>query len=535
MKIKREDLILIFIFLFGVFIRILLFRNEVFIGNDAVSLTRLGKNLVENGRYAFGENYNWGIFFPPGYPLLVGIINLFINNLFVSGKLISLFSSIITMPLFYLIGKELYNKESGLFAAFVYTIHPSILETSVLVTTEALFFCLLFLSVYLFMISIRKSNLFIYALLGISIGMAYLTRPEGLFLLLLPFLSVVGCSPLKNKKHLLRVCITFVIFILIVLPNILFLKSETGKFQLSGKSSYLAVLLEAGEDVAKSDIKYDKTVYSLTEDKTRIRGLNVSKEASIVGFIIKEPLEFLKGYVRNSKEAIGILLKLLTLIILPLFLSFFYKDLFKKKNNWALLLFSFLFFAIYPSFFILLRHTFPTVLFLVLFSSIGFVHSSSVISDLRDFYKIKKGKIASFLEKNIKYIIIILCILGSVRVTFITDIFSKREVPVEHIKAAYFLKNSVSSEYEKLNIMHRVPWVSFYSDSRFTMLPYAHYTDVINFAKLYNVDYIVVDERVLNEWDSYDELINMEKYSDDVELIYEDNSEKLIKLFKVRY
>lgn len=112
---------------------------------------------------------------------------------------------------------------------------------------------------------------------------------------------------------------------------------------------------------------------------------------------------------------------------------------------------------------------------------------------------------------------------------------SKSEIPTEHIKAGYFLKNNISSEYEKLNIMSLAPWISFYSDSRFTYLPYANYSDMINFAKLYHVDYIVVDERLLSEWDFYDEFLHMEKYSDDVKLIYEDNSGKLIKMFKVNY
>ncbi len=75
--------------------------------------------------------------------------------------------------------------------------------------------------------------------------------------------------------------------------------------------------------------------------------------------------------------------------------------------------------------------------------------------------------------------------------------------------------------------------MNFYSDARFTMLPYAGSADVLNFAKLYNVDYIVIDERLLGKWDSYDELMEMHKYSSDVELVFEDHSGKIIRLFKV--
>ena len=89
-------------------------------------------------------------------------------------------------------------------------------------------------------------------------------------------------------------------------------------------------------------------------------------------------------------------------------------------------------------------------------------------------------------------------------------------------------------EYEKVNVMSRKPIVSFYSDARFTMLPYANSSDVYAFAKLYDVDFIVVDERLLSQWDYYDELLHMDKHYDDVQLAYEDVSGMSIKLFQIR-
>ena len=76
--------------------------------------------------------------------------------------------------------------------------------------------------------------------------------------------------------------------------------------------------------------------------------------------------------------------------------------------------------------------------------------------------------------------------------------------------------------------------VSFYSDARFTMIPYANSKDVVDFARLYDVDFIVVDERFLSQWDFYDELLHMDKHFDDVELVYEDVTGKEIKLFEIR-
>ena len=53
-------------------------------------------------------------------------------------------------------------------------------------------------------------------------------------------------------------------------------------------------------------------------------------------------------------------------------------------------------------------------------------------------------------------------------------------------------------------------------------------------AKLNDVDYIVIDERLLNKWEDYTNLLSMDNSSKDVELIYEDDSKKLLKIFKLK-
>ncbi|MBI4697584.1 MAG: hypothetical protein HY758_01350 [Nitrospirae bacterium] len=152
------------------------------------------------------------------------------------------------------------------------------------------------------------------------------------------------------------------------------------------------------------------------------------------------------------------------------------------------------------------------------------------------YYNVNKNKASVFLEMNIKYIMIAILVLGSLSYlkysTF--ESFEPSPKPEEHKRAGHFLKTNVTEQYEKLNVMGKKPYVSFYSDSKYTMLPYAGSADVVHFAKLYNVDYIAIDERALSKWDYYGELMEMDKYSDEVELVYEDNTERLFKLFKVK-
>ncbi len=527
MRIKKEHLILFLILIVGALIRFYLFFNETFIGTDAVSYVRLGKNLIDNGKYVFGEDYNRGIFFPPGYPLLVGLFNIFIKNLIVTGKLISLLSSVATIFISYLIGKEIYNKESGLFAAFVCAIHPTLLDVSTMVTTESLFICLLMLSIYVSVLSINNPRFIYFILLGVLTGMAYLTRSEGMLLMLLPFLYLFVTAAYKDKRQFTKIFTTIIIFILIASPYVIFLKKNTGKFNLSGKSDYLAYLVEQG--LTGPGLEFDELRFSLNKDKTRIKAFTEPYQTSSIHYLIKDKRGFIRKYLSNAKEEADFILKMLFPLMLPLFFSFFDRSLFKRRKI-IFVLCPLVFLLIYPMLFIDERQILLTILSFILFLSIGFANAPQVVGGLLDYYKIRRNKVILFFERYIKHIIIVMVVLR-----FLQFSPNSNEIPAEHIRAGNFLKRTIPSQYEKLNIMSRMPWVSFYSHARLTSLPYSNPVDVVVFAKAYNVDYIVIDARTLKGWEFYSGLINMEKYSEAVELIYEDDSERLIKIFKVKY
>lgn len=540
MKIKKEHLMLACICLIGIAARILKFEDPV-AGTDLAVYSHLGKNFIESGKYFFGENFNMGIFSPPGYPLSIGIINLFINDLFFSAKLVSVITSMMTIPLFFMIGKELFDDEAGLFAALVYAVYPVILIISVEPNTEALFFFFLFLSIYIFILAVKKDNFIMYVLLGISFALSYLTRPEGILLLILPFLRLLGffgARPPINKNYILKTSVMLIIFILLISPYLLFLKKSTGQFTLSGKSNNILLLSELGggkdyyEVVDAPDNLYDKAAFVLTEDKTSLLEWDKKPNRSLKGYILKDPVVFVSKYLRNVLRELNFLMKDLTPIALPLFFCFFNRELFRMRFAFIFALFPLLYFFMYPMFLIIERQTLVIVLFLVLFSSGGFKNSRSVINVIVNYYNVRKNKALLLLENNIKYIMIFILILSSFLYLKYSS-YDKIPQPVEQIEAGYFIKKNISSEYEKLNIMARKPIVNYYSDSRFTMMPYANGIDVINFAKLNNVDYIVVDERFLSKWDYYSELIQLETYSGDVELVYENKADKLIKIYEL--
>ncbi|RJR19633.1 MAG: hypothetical protein C4581_04645 [Nitrospiraceae bacterium] len=541
MKIKKEHIVLACILLIGIIARILKFNDPAFV-LDTVAFSRLGKNLVEYGRYTFGENYNMGVFFPPGYPLFIGLLNLMVKDLFISAKLISFISSSVTILLSYCVGKELYNEESGLFAAFVYALYPVILAVSVDAYSDALFFCFLLLSIYLFLISLKKDNYFMSSLIGVSLAAAYLTRPEGQFLLLLPFLQVFGVFSEKlsfNRKYLFRAAFIFLVFGLVISPYMLFLKNYTGEFSPTGKANISILLGELSDDreyhevVNSPDNTYDRAAFALTKDKSELQGWNRRENRSLKEYLFYDPLTLIKRYQKNVMREIKTLIKLLIPIILPLFFAFFYRELFQKKIRLIFIIFPLLFFFMYPMFIIIEKQTLLIVVFLILFSSGGFSNSQQAYSALITFYGLEKNRTLQFVGRNIKYLIVIILILSSMSYLKYSK-FDNVPDPIEHKRAGIFVKETVNAAYEKLNIMSARPYVSYYCDARFTMLPYADSADVFNFGTLHNVDYIVIDKRHLGRWDNYDELKNMHEHVPGVELVYEDNSPELLRLFKIK-
>ncbi len=542
MKIKKEYCILFLILIIGFILRAIKFGDTV-VGTDVAAFGRLGRNFIESGTYSFGENYNMGVFFPPGYPLFIGTLNLLMRDIFFSARLVSFISSLITIPLFYLIAKELHNEESGLFAAFAYAVYPLSIILGVYGNSDALFFCFFFLAVYVFLLSLKKDCISFYVLLGVLIGIATITRPEGMFICILPvlhFLGLLGQRPLSNKRHVIKFIIMLSLFVMILSPYMLFVKSYTGKFALSGKNNIVVLLAELSHGKEYHEIVnapknlYDKGAFTLTSDKTQLTGWNRNSQRSLLrDYILKNKKKFIRGYFDKILQEIKIILKLLLPFIVPFMLVFFDRDLLRKRRLLIFVLLPAIYFFIYPFFIIIERQTFLIVIFPLILSSIGFAYARPALTRLFGICGIEKNMIAAILEKSIKYIIIVILIISSF-VYLKYSSFDKVPKPIEHAKAGHFIKHSLSSGYEQINVMSRKPIVNLFSDARFTMLPYASGKEVVAFAKLYNVDIIVVDERLLSQWDYYDELLHLDKYSDDVQLIYEYTSDKMIRLFKVK-
>lgn len=189
--------------------------------------------------------------FHPLYPLLIALISPDSAHVEIAGRLISLFWGTFTLiPLYYLV-KESINQKVAIFSVLFYTFHPYLVTYSGMLLTEATYWGLLVLSVYFFWTGLKKEQVWSMALSGSFLGLAYLTRPEGIGYILVYLGWIIVDIVLKKKwfKQSILAAILIPSVFVFVIPYIMYIHQETGQWLLSKKAVAIqSQLLQKSED-----------------------------------------------------------------------------------------------------------------------------------------------------------------------------------------------------------------------------------------------------------------------------------------------
>lgn len=161
-----------------------------------------------------------------------------------------LFFAATVFPL-YFFTRELFGEKTALVSAFAYAVHPSFIRQAVDIQTNTIFIFFVALW-FLFQVRVLKYNRWTdSAWLGISTGLAFLTRPEGLLL--------GACTSIFATVHLIRgktisiiprYLVAGALCAVLMSPYVAFVSSVKGRFTLSSKTSYEVV--EKAVDIVES-------------------------------------------------------------------------------------------------------------------------------------------------------------------------------------------------------------------------------------------------------------------------------------------
>jgi 4-amino-4-deoxy-L-arabinose transferase-like glycosyltransferase len=268
---KRD---LIFLVLFALALRMLLYKWTYVIATDGTGFYLKPAQYFASGHWMDGL----AIGYHPLYPMLVAFFWKVLGDFELSGQMVSvLFGTLTVIPIYYL-AKDAF----GGWAAFISSLFLAILPYHVALSADFLsdptytffFIC----AVWLGWEALRRNDWKTTFIAGFATGLAYLTRAEGIGVLLIlgPWLLFRGIHfhTWDYRRNGFACFILLFSFFLVASPYILYLRSYTGTWTISRKPAVdrIVVLIKRKlffqkPTVAKATEQFDDIVRQLGEEK----------------------------------------------------------------------------------------------------------------------------------------------------------------------------------------------------------------------------------------------------------------------------
>ena len=105
--IKQERIIMLLLFAVAMIVRLWFLPTYRVISADGIGYISVAKELMRGSASFWSANH------PPVYPALIAFAGLFVPDMELAGRLVSIFmGSLLVVPL-YLLGRDLFSREIG--------------------------------------------------------------------------------------------------------------------------------------------------------------------------------------------------------------------------------------------------------------------------------------------------------------------------------------------------------------------------------------------------------------------------------------
>ncbi len=234
-RIDDNKNILILISL-GLFIRVIAYPHTCLIALDGAFQYIPAAKLYAGGDFKEALNQLQA----PLYPLLIGLLSRLGFPLEPAGRLISLVLGTLAIVPLYLLGNRLF-KNSGIsfLAGLLFAVHPYLVRFSVDVLKETSYIFFLVTSLWLVWEALASKKLWLHLLAGTAIGLACLTRADGVEIFILAGIWIIISETLepgkKYRRIIVSLCFLSIFSFSLVAPYMWHIKQTTGEWNLSKK------------------------------------------------------------------------------------------------------------------------------------------------------------------------------------------------------------------------------------------------------------------------------------------------------------
>lgn len=199
---KNEFMLLFIIIIAALVSRI--YISSIFYGqsSDEFANIFLVRSTFDSGFRGYPHLFMWFYYFMSGLLLFI------INDALLAPKIVTILFGTASIFLAYSVAKKLFGEKEALLSCFLLAINPEFTIISSAPLREPVYTFFILLSVLLLINNRIFSGAF-------SVGMAFLTRMEGL-LIGMPYYIIAGLNQ-KTKKKTLKISIILTIFVLFIL------------------------------------------------------------------------------------------------------------------------------------------------------------------------------------------------------------------------------------------------------------------------------------------------------------------------------
>ncbi|MFQ5787958.1 MAG: ArnT family glycosyltransferase [Thermodesulfobacteriota bacterium] len=376
-------------------VRIYLSFFTYVIENDSVAFMQIARYFAD-GDFLSGLRHDYH----PLYSFLMTVMYKVIPDMEISGTIVSILFGTLTVIVFYLIGKSVFDRKISFVSSVILALHPYAVRFSADIISESTYFFFFISALGLGFFAITKKKLSLFALTGICSAFAYLTRPEGIGIVIIVASWYVfkDCLKIKAvwKEKLISIFILVISFFIFSSPYLVYIKKETGSWSLTKKKEVSDI---AGIGKVLDTLKNGRLVkeYNNTEENS---GKKVIKQATArkSNFNIH-----LKSILYIMNKYLGTLHPLLFIFLIIGVINW---TRIKKERFFGLFIASIIVFYLfilyrlnityipsygdiyqYPS----RRHLMPLVILAVFFVGIGVYTTGSLVHDKVQFDKLKSG------------------------------------------------------------------------------------------------------------------------------------------------
>lgn len=417
---------------------------------------------------------------PPLYPALTATLSSIVGDVETAARLLSLGAGVATIVLSYLIAAALFGPVSGIFTALLVALQPELAQASLAVMTASAYTAAILGAFWVWLAAFGSLSVRRLLLVGLLLGAAYLLRPEALgFAALYPLLLLLkhGKHSRTRRRALIGSAALIAGALFFVLPYVLFLKTHTGQWALSGNAAYVLTLGDRrmGETA-------EERHYLLAPDGETV-GLARGEMDDLIRERLANPVYYAKRYVRNLfreyRNLLGNQLHALLMLLIGVGLA---RGLWHERR-WekvSLLLALYSFF-IFPANFIHSRYLIPLLPFALVFGGRGLAVSWGALSS----WARARGRVGRLvLPSGVGGLILLLAI--GYRFWFFEQPYW---VGREERLAGEWIREDFGPG---ARIMERSHMAAFYADGYWLEVPYVPLDELLDYAGRQQADYLAI-------------------------------------------